>query len=144
MSNITDRIGGRGGGGESEGEGDGEEKRVDGYVAGRAEGDICFPSSKSTSLTQGPRTMGTHQLLVISTLLFELVLVLFYDSSSNLILLSYLSSTCQSHSLSPLLFCPPLHPLCLTSHKCILSSIFLNLVIQYNCTRTDPCLSQLK
>ena len=56
---MTVRVGGRGGD-DGEGKGDGEEKRVDGYVAGRAEGDMCLPVSNSTSLTQGPRTMGTH------------------------------------------------------------------------------------
>lgn len=74
---MTDRIGGRGGGGESEGKGDEEEKRVDGYVAGRAEGDLRFPSSNSRSVTQGPRTMGTHHLSVLDT---------FIEISSRLIL----------------------------------------------------------
>ena len=59
VTNMTDRIGDYGGGrrGESEG-GVEEEKGVDGYVSRRAEGDI----SNSTSLTQGPRTMGTHHI----------------------------------------------------------------------------------
>ena len=79
---------------------EGENERDD-YVNGRREGDLLFPLSNSTSLTQGPLTIGNAQISVldytVSTLLKTAIF--FIHTTIHLLSLTFITSSRRSFTL---------------------------------------------